>query len=141
MMPAEAPVFLATAPLTHAAGPFTMAGIAMAATVVVLPTFEAGAVMQAIQEHRVTHMFLPPTALYAMLAHPKVREFDYSSMRYFLLAGSPVSPDKLRQAVEVFGPCMCQSYGQTECHMIATWLPPEIVEAAARGVHPERLAS
>lgn len=141
LMPADDAVCLATAPLTHAAGPVAMAAVAMGATVAVLPGFDAEAVMRAIQEYRVTHMFLPPTALYTMLAHPRVRDYDYSSLRYFLLAGSPVSPDKLRQAVEVFGPCMCQSYGQTECHMIATWLPPETVTAAARGIHPERLAS
>lgn len=141
LMPAENAVCLATAPLTHAAGPVTMAAIAMGATVAVLPGFEAEEVMRAIQNDRVTHMFLPPTALYIMMAHPRVRDYDYSSLRYFLIAGSPVSPDKLKQAVEIFGPCMCQSYGQTECHMIATWLPPEIVAAAAGGEHPERLAS
>jgi len=141
LMPAENPVCLATAPLTHAAGPVAMAAVAMGATVAVLPGFDAEEVMRAIEQYRVTHMFLPPTALYTMLAHPKVRDYDYSSLRYFLLAGSPVSPDKLRHAVEIFGECLCQSYGQTECHMIATWLPPETVAAAVRGEHPERLAS
>ena len=141
LMPAAQPVCLASAPLTHAAGPVAMAAIAMGATVVVLPRFDAELVMRAIGEHRVTHMFLPPTALYSMLAHPDARRFDYSSLKYFLLAGSPVSPDKFRQAVEVFGPCMCQSYGQTEAHMIVTWLPPEVVAASAAGEHPERLMS
>jgi acyl-CoA synthetase (AMP-forming)/AMP-acid ligase II len=141
LMPAENPVCLATAPLTHAAGPVAMAAVAMGATISVLPGFDAEGVMRAIQRDRVTHMFLPPTALYTMLAHPDVRDYDYSSLRYFLLAGSPMSPEKLKQAVEIFGPCMCQSYGQTECHMIATWLPPHEVAAAARGEHPERLAS
>ncbi|MFM5949925.1 MAG: AMP-binding protein, partial [Novosphingobium sp.] len=135
------PVFLATAPLTHAAGPFTMAGIAMGATVVVLPQFDAEEVMEAFGKYKVTHTFLPPTALYSMLAHPDVRSFDYSSLRYFLLAGSAVSPEKLRLAVEVFGPCMCQSYGQTEFHLVATWLSPDVVARAAAGDHPERLAS
>ncbi len=140
-MPVRDPVCLTPAPLTHAAGPVAAAALAMGATVVVLPRFDAELVMDAIGRHRVTHMFLPPTALYSMLAHPRVREFDYASLEYFLLAGSPVSPDKLRQAVEVFGPCMCQSYGQTECHMIATWLAPDVVAAAAAGNHPERLLS
>ncbi|HEY6869305.1 MAG TPA: AMP-binding protein, partial [Novosphingobium sp.] len=135
------PVFLATAPLTHAAGPFTMAGILMGATVVVLPQFDAEAVMQAFQDHKVTHTFLPPTAVYTMLAHPRVRDYDYSSLRYFLVAGSACAPEKLRQMVEVFGPCMCQSYGQTEFHLVATWLSPQVVGAAAAGDHPERLAS
>lgn len=141
LMPADNPVCLATAPLTHAAGPVAMAAVAMGATISVLPGFDAEEVMRAIERDRVTHMFLPPTALYTMLAHPNVRDYDYSSLRYFLLAGSPVSPDKLRQAVEIFGECICQSYGQTECHMIATWLPPHEVAAAVRGHHPERLAS
>ena len=137
----EQPVFLATAPLTHAAGPFAMAGIAMGATIVVLPGFDADQVMDAFGRYRVTHIFLPPTAVYTMLAHPRVREFDYSSLRYFLLAGSAVAPEKLRQMVEMFGPCMCQSYGQTEFHLVATWLSPQVVAAAAAGNHPERLAS
>ncbi len=135
------PVFLATAPLTHAAGPFTMAGIAMGATIVVLPQFDADAVMDAIETHRITHTFLPPTAVYTMLAHPRVADVDYSSLRYFLLAGSACAPEKLRQMVGVFGPCMCQSYGQTEFHLVATWLSPQVVAAAAAGDHPERLAS
>ena len=137
----EPPVFLATAPLTHAAGPFTMAGILMGATVVILPGFEAEEVMNAFQHYGVTHTFLPPTAVYSMLAHPRVNDYDYSSLRYLLLAGSAVSPKKLRQSVEVFGPVMCQSYGQTEFHLVATWLSPEVVAAAATGTHPERLAS
>ena len=140
-MPADDPVCLAPAPLTHAAGPVATAALAMGSTVVVLPRFDAEGVMAAIERHRVTHMFLPPTALYSMLAHPKAGDYDYSSLRYFLLAGSPVSPEKFKRAVEVFGPCICQSYGQTECHMIATWLPPDVVAAAAAGDHPERLSS
>jgi fatty-acyl-CoA synthase len=76
-----------------------------------------------------------------MLANPRVREFDYSSLRYFLLAGSAVAPEKLKEAVNVFGPCICQSYGQTEFHLVTTWLSPQVVAAAAAGYHPERLAS
>jgi len=86
-------------------------------------------------------MFLHPTAFYSMLAHPDVGKFDYSSMRVLLLAGSPVSPDKFKHGVEVFGPCMCQSYGQTEAPMVLTFLDPRTVAAAARGDHPERLRS
>jgi acyl-CoA synthetase (AMP-forming)/AMP-acid ligase II len=78
--------------------------------------------MQAIETHRVTHLFLPPTALYAMLAHPRVREFDYTSLTHFLIAASPVAPEKLAEAIDVFGPCMCQCYGQAEAPMLITFL-------------------
>ena len=137
----DAPVCLTTAPITHAAGPVATATMALGATVVILPGFDAGAVLEAIERHRVTHMFLPPTALYLLLAHPALGSHDYSSLRIFLLAGSPVSPEKLAQAVRAFGPAMCQSYGQTEAPMLATWLPPAEVAAAVAGDRPERLAS
>jgi fatty-acyl-CoA synthase len=135
------PVCLCTAPLSHAAGTVAFTIFAMGGTNVVLPGFEAGQVLQAIEQHGATHMFLPPTAFYSMLAHPDIGKFDYSSMRVFLLAGSPVSPDKFKKGVEVFGPCMCQSYGQTEAPMILTFLDARTVAAAARGDRPERLRS
>jgi fatty-acyl-CoA synthase len=134
-------VCLTTAPMTHAAGPVATVALAMGAKVVVMPKFDALGVLENIERHGVTHMFLPPTALYSMLAHPRVKDFDYSSLKVFLLAGSPVSPERFKEAVEVFGPCMAQSYGQTELPMIATWLPPETVAAAAADDHPERLGS
>ncbi|MEI9964297.1 MAG: hypothetical protein WDM92_05940 [Caulobacteraceae bacterium] len=59
---------------------------------VILPRFDAEAVMRAIQDHRVTHMFLPPTALYSMLAHPRVprvRLFQPEVLPPRRLAGCP----------------------------------------------------
>lgn len=135
------PVCLSSAPLTHAAGVVAVASCTFGATNVILPRFDAGEFLRAIERHRVTHTYLPPTALYALLDHPERDRHDYSSLRIFLLAGSPVAPDKLKRAVEVFGPCLCQSYGQVESPMILTWLPPEIVARAAAGDHPERLRS
>jgi len=135
------PVCLSTAPLSHAAGVVAFAMFPLGATNVVMPGFDALGVLENIPRHRVTHIFLPPTALYSMLAHPRVREFDYSSLRRLLLAAAPISPDKVKQAVEVFGPCVCQSYGQTECPMYMTYLDVQTVTAAAAGDHPERLRS
>ena len=135
------PVCLSTAPLSHAAGPVAFAMFGLGATNVVLPRFDAGAVLHSIELHRVTHIFLPPTAFYALLAHPDVRRCDHSSLRMLLLAASPVSPDRFKEGVEIFGPCMCQCYGQTEVPMLMTWLDRETVAAAAAGDHPERLRS
>jgi len=134
-------VCLNIAPLSHAAGVVAFTMFALGATNVIMPGFDAEQVLSNIQAFRVTHLFLPPTALYNLLAHPKVSRFDYSSLQVFLLAGSPVSPDKLKRAVEVFGPCLCQSYGQTEAPMLLTFLDAKTLTAAAAGDHPERLAS
>jgi acyl-CoA synthetase (AMP-forming)/AMP-acid ligase II len=137
----EAPVNLVVAPLTHAAGPVSLATLQFGATQHILPGFDPPAVFEAIEAHRVTHMYLPPTALYGLLNHEGKENYDVSSLRIFVLVGSAVSPDKLRQAVEVFGPCMCQAYGQVESPMITCWLPPERVAKSAAGDRPELLAS
>lgn len=137
----DIPVALVSAPITHAAGPIALSTLSLGATQVILPGFDAVRVLRTISERKITHMYLPPTALYQLLASPNIASHDYTSLRIFILVGSAVSPEKLRVAVETFGPCMCQGYGQVEAPMIVTWLPPEIVAAAARGDHSERLAS
>ncbi len=126
------PVHLCVAPMTHAAGILTFMLTPQGPTNVILDKTDPLEIMSAIQRHRVTHLFLPPTVLYAMLAHPRAREFDYSSLTHFLIAASPVAADKLAEAVDVFGPCMCQCYGQVEAPMLITYLPPEELAAAAR---------
>ena len=136
-------VCLNVAPLSHAAGVVALAAFTLGATNVVLTSanVEPLDVLRAIQQYKVTHLYLPPTILYKLLSVPEIRNFDYSSLRILLLAGSPVSPDQFKKGVEVFGPCVCQSYGQTEAPMLLTWLDPKTVAAAAAGDHPERLRS
>ena len=135
------PVCLMVAPITHAAGGIAVMMTNLGATNVIMRGFDALEVMQNIEKHSVTHLFLPPTAYYAMLAHPRLRDFDYSSLRYFMVSAAPVAADKLKQGLEIFGPCLCQSFGQAESPVILTWNSPETIAAAGAGDHPERLHS
>ena len=121
--PSTPPVHLVSAPMTHAAGVLAMTLIPAGATTVVLDHFDPLDVMQAIEQHKVTHLFLPPTAIYMMLSHPRVREFDYSSLRCFLYAAAPMAADKLREALDIFGPVMVQSYGQAAVSYTHLTLP------------------
>jgi acyl-CoA synthetase (AMP-forming)/AMP-acid ligase II len=100
------PVNLVVAPMTHAAGGVALMLMAAGATFVILPGFSPERVPAAIEQYRVTHLFLPPTAIYMLLAHPEVRDHDYSSLDYLIYAAAPMSVDKLRVAMEVFGPVM-----------------------------------
>ncbi|HTT02732.1 MAG TPA: AMP-binding protein [Steroidobacteraceae bacterium] len=121
----EHAIHLVVAPMTHAAGGVTLLMSAMGATNVILPGFDALHVMQAIQQYRVTHLFLPPTAVYRMLAHPEVRNYDYSSLRYFNYASAPMAPEKVKEAMAVFGPVMMTGFGQTELGPNVTFFSPE----------------
>ena len=134
------PVNLVVAPMTHAAGGVALMLMAVGATFVILPGFSAERVPAAIEEHRVTHLFLPPTAIYMLLADPKVRTHDYSSLDYLIYAAAPMSVDKLREAMDVFGPVMAQTFGQAEAPMLCTAMSPR-EHAQALAEAPGRLAS
>jgi len=118
------PVNLVAAPMTHAAGPLALASMALGGTVVILPKFDPPAVIDAIEKHRVTYLFLPPTAVYMLLAEPRVRTADLSSLEYVSYAGAPMSLDRLQEAIAVLGPVMNASFGQTEAPMCVTAMPP-----------------
>lgn len=133
-------VHLVVAPMTHAAGAFALVLMAVGATNVILPGFDSDKVMAAIVRHRVTTLFLPPTAIYSLLSHPGARTTDYSSLRYFFYTAAPMSVDRLREAVSVFGPVMTSMYGQVEAPATCTFLPPwELVENGV--INERRIAS
>lgn len=118
------PVHLVVAPLTHAAGALAIMLTTQGATHVILPGFDAATVLAAIERHRITHLFLPPTAIYALLADPDIRRHEYGSLEYFIYGAAPMSVEKLKEAIEVFGPVMAQLYGQTEAPTLCTFLAP-----------------
>ncbi len=120
----QPPVHLVAAPITHGAGSICFPLFASGATQVTLAKPEPGAILRAIEQHRVNVLFLPPTVIYMMLGHPELREHDYSSLKYFIYAAAPMSVDKLQTAMEVFGPVMAQTYGQAEAPMLCTFLAP-----------------
>jgi acyl-CoA synthetase (AMP-forming)/AMP-acid ligase II len=123
--PRGRPVFLAAAPLTHAAGMVGQYVLAHGGALVTLPKADPQGILEAIPRFSVTHTFLPPTVIYGLLAQKNVRAGDYSSMQYLMYGASPMSPDKIKLAVEVFGPCLAQVYGQTEAAVPVTFLSPE----------------
>jgi acyl-coenzyme A synthetase/AMP-(fatty) acid ligase len=81
-------------------------------------------IVDAIEKHQVSHLFLPPTVLYMLLALPDVRQRDYSSLRHFLVGAVPTSLGKLKEAIEVFGPVMTEAFGQTEAPVSITAKAP-----------------
>ncbi|BAI96241.1 o-succinylbenzoate--CoA ligase [Sphingobium sp. TA15] len=120
----EPPVHLVVAPLTHAAAVFHYALLPRGGTHVLLSSTDPVAVLQAIERHKISVVYLPPTLIYMILAHPRLKEFNLSSLRYLMYGAAPMSVEKLREAAAVFGPILIQSYGQTECLMFTTALTP-----------------
>ncbi len=126
------PVNLAVAPITHAAGMIALAHFAVGGTVVMMDKVDLGAVLDHIERDHVTTLFLPPTIIYMLLSHPSAKGRDYSSLRYVISAAAPIAPQKIVEGIELFGPVMAQSFGQTESGFPLTWMSPDETVAAAR---------
>jgi acyl-CoA synthetase (AMP-forming)/AMP-acid ligase II len=97
--------------------------------------------LEAIPKYRITHIFLPPTVIYDLLASPDIGRHDYSSLIYFMYAASPIAPAKLREAIERFGPVMTQLYGQTEAGLPNLFLSPTEHLDANGNIDESRLTS
>jgi acyl-CoA synthetase (AMP-forming)/AMP-acid ligase II len=113
--------------LLHAAPMFHLFGLtawmaqsAVGGTHVVVPRFEPGAVMAAIDRHRVTTVPVVPTMLQQLVDHPDVDDHDPSSVRAVFYGGSPVTEAVLRRAMRVFPQAdFVQIYGMSEAAPIA----------------------
>ncbi len=124
-LPDPKPVMLVAAPITHAGGGLSYHVLAVGGSLILMEKPDPQLVLKAIGNHKITKLFLPPTVIYRLLDQPNVRDFDYGSLRYLVHSASPMAVDKLRTAIEVFGPVMAEGYGQTEALGIAYKTPEE----------------
>lgn len=120
-------VNLAAAPMTHTSGILSLPATARGGTVVVLEKPDPAHIVEAIAKHGVTEFFLPPTVVYRLLSYVEgaAHPVDLSSMRYLIYAAAPMSTDKLRRALKVFGPIMTEAYGQIEAPAAIAYMRPE----------------
>ncbi len=117
------PVYLALAPLTHAAGVLCFPILAQGGEVVVMAAPDVGRFLALVARHRVTHTFLPPTLIYMVLDHPDLATTDLSSLQCFWYGAAPMSTTRLAQACERIGP-MAQLFGQSEAPMMISTMSP-----------------
>ncbi len=106
--------YLVVAAITHAAGLFIPGFYAIGGASIILPEFNATTFLETVEKERITHVYLPPTAIYALLDYPDLGKYDLSSLQGFYCGAAPIAPERFREAVGVFGPCMTELYGQSE---------------------------
>ena len=135
------PVYLALAPLTHAAGVLCFPVLALGGEIVVMASPDIGDFLDLVQTRRVTHTFLPPTLIYMVLAHEGLDGTDLSSLQCFWYGAAPISPARLEEALRRIGPVMAQLFGQTEAPMMISAMAPRDHFRPDGTIATERLAS
>ena len=77
--------------------------------------FDPEAVLRAVAEERCTSLYGVPTMFIAVLDHPRFAEFDVSSLRTGIMAGSPCPTEVMKRVLtELHMPEVTIGYGMTE---------------------------
>jgi len=135
------PSYLALAPLTHAAGVLCLPVMALGGRIVIMPKPDLGEFLALIEQHRITHTFLPPTLIYMLLEHPKLAQTKRDSLQCFWYGAAPISAARLEDALTKIGPVMAQLFGQTEAPMMISMMSPREHFNADGSVARRRLSS
>ena len=109
---------LATGPLYHA-GPFSLcmttplsAGIGT----VIMEKWEPEAMLQLVEEHRITHTFCVPTMFSRLLRLPEAvrQRHDLSSLRFIIHGAAPISVETKKAMLDWLGPILWEMFAGTE---------------------------
>jgi fatty-acyl-CoA synthase len=135
------PVYLALAPLTHAAGVLCFPIMTLGGEIVIMPAPDLAGFVALIGQHQVTHAFLPPTLIYLLLDHPALPTARLGSLQCLWYGAAPMSAARLEQAIGAIGPVLGQLFGQTEAPMMISTMAPEDHFHADGTLARERFAS
>jgi fatty-acyl-CoA synthase len=92
-----------------------------AVMVVPAPSFDAELTLQAVQEERCTALHGVPTMFIAELAHPNFSQFDLTTLRTGIMAGSPCPIEVMKRVVnEMHCRELTIAYGLTEASPVIT---------------------
>jgi acyl-CoA synthetase (AMP-forming)/AMP-acid ligase II len=112
-------------PITHASGSMILPHILRGARVIIKSGFDPVELLQTVERERATTLYLVPTMLVMMLSLPDLSRYNLGSIKTIRYGASPIAPDVLRRAMEVFGNVFVQGYGLTEGMMPITILGKE----------------
>jgi long-chain acyl-CoA synthetase len=110
-------VYIVTGPAYHAGpGGWTMTALAIGATTVILPSFDAREWLRLVERHRVTRTFCVPAHFIRLLEVPdELAARDHSSLQLIVHAGAPCPVPVKRRIIEALAPCeIAELYGMSE---------------------------
>lgn len=101
-------------PMTHATGMLIQPYLSRGATLSIFSRFDPDQFLDAVQRQKLTHVFMVPTMVNMLLAHPGLESFDLSSLVSLSYGAAPMSAKTIAEAWERIGPVLSQGYGAAE---------------------------
>jgi long-chain acyl-CoA synthetase len=130
----ENALVLISGPLFHVGSTgICLPALMAAASIVLLPRFEPGRVIETIERYRITNITAVPTMLRMLVDHPQAKQRDLSSLRTVTFGGAPM-PDALLSELLALAPGtrFLHCYGMTETTASCTTLPAHYVMPQGR---------
>jgi acyl-CoA synthetase (AMP-forming)/AMP-acid ligase II len=123
----EDSVLLDFLPFYHIYGMMVLLNCALVAgaTQVILPRFDADAALGLVQHHRITDLYCVPPVVLAFANHPRLADYDVSSLRVLVSGAAPLPLEVGRRASEKLGIPVMQAYGMTEASPVTHANPPD----------------
>jgi acyl-CoA synthetase (AMP-forming)/AMP-acid ligase II len=92
------------APLFHSAqlNLFLISGVALGATHIIHRDFHPVKTLQAIQEHKITHLFAVPAMYNFLLQVPNAADYDLSSIKRVGYGAAPMAPELVKKSIQLF---------------------------------------
>ncbi|MFE1909209.1 long-chain fatty acid--CoA ligase [Streptomyces gardneri] len=115
-------VNLVAAPMFHIAAIYGWMGQnLMGGTHVFLPSFTPDSVLEAVHKHRINTLTLVPTMLQMLVDHPRLPDYDLTSVWTAGYGGSVIAEAVLERAAKAFPNAgLVQGYGMTETALISS---------------------
>jgi long-chain acyl-CoA synthetase len=116
-------VVMAVLPLFHVFGLASIlnAAVRFGSSIVLVPRFAAGDVLEAIQAFRVTIFMGVPTMYIALLHAPDVDRYDLTSLRIGVSGGAPIPAEVIDGFEARFGVVILEGYGLSETASTTTF--------------------
>ncbi len=125
-------------------------GLAKGSTIVTMPRFDLGELLDIVEKHGVTWLHIAPPIVLAFATAPQVEERDTSALKMVISGAAPLGADLAQRAEARIGAPIRQGYGMTELSPVShksrlarvEQTPPGSIGALipnteARLVHPE----
>ncbi|MGH7764081.1 MAG: AMP-binding protein, partial [Candidatus Dormibacteraceae bacterium] len=92
-----------------------------ATMVIPAEAYDPVATMQTVQDEKCTSLYGVPTMFIGELEHPRFKEFDFSTLRTGIMAGSPCPVEVMKKVQTLMHiPEMTIAYGMTETSPVST---------------------
>jgi long-chain acyl-CoA synthetase len=119
---------LHVAPLSHASGLFSIFHAAKGSNQVIPSSrgFQEDELAGLINHYPNALLFLAPTMVNRFAAHPATARMKTQNLKTLIYGGAPMYLEDLKRALDRFGPCLWQGYGQGEtpntiCYLSKEW--------------------